>query len=210
MKRSLIALAASVAVLAYAVQVSLPPILAGHAAKLKEAQGLKAKVNVNVINGAQSNYEVTYAKPGQIKIDSPTRLVVSDGKTISILDKAKNSYTQVPFDKPTLLTEAGVPEVIGWLAFFEEDPNKLFKTAKANGTRKVRSVEVSVVDVTLADGKTTASLFVNPKTGIVAGYQLTTADQKQYVVWAETVELGAASDASLFAFSAPAGSTKVE
>ena len=51
MKRSLLLLAAAVAVVAFAVQASLPSLFLNHAAKLKDAQSLKAKVLVDEVGG---------------------------------------------------------------------------------------------------------------------------------------------------------------
>ncbi len=210
MKRPALALATGCAVLAFAVQVSLPPALAGHMAKLKDAQTLKAKVTISQVGGAPSTIEVTYGKPGNIKIDSPARLVVSDGKTLSILDKSKNTFTQAPYEKAAVLAEATDPGLWGWAGFLETDPAKLIKSAKAGSTRKLRGIEVSEVETTLADGKTTATLYIDPKTGIARGYQYN-QDGRQYIVWAESIEATAtAADAALFAFSPPAGATKVE
>lgn len=210
MKKSLLVVAAGCAVLAFAVQVSLPPALAGHMAKLKEAQGLKAKVTVSQVSGATETYEVVYGKQGNMRINGPARLVVSDGKTISVLDKAKNTYTQVPYEKAAALAEAIDPAVWGWAAFFEADAAKLLKTAKAGGTRKVRSVEVTEVEIGLLDEKSSATMYIDPKTGIARGYQYV-QDGRQFIVWADSVETTTtAPDAGVFAFAAPAGATKVE
>ena len=208
MRKPLIALATAAALVVYAAQVQLPPNLSGHAAKLKEAQGLKAKVLVNEVGGAQTTIEVAYAKPNLIKIDSPTRLVVGDGKTLTVLDKAKNSYTETPYDQETAVKQADQVGAWAWASFFQPDPAKLFKTAKAGAARKLRGVDVSEAEVGLIDGKSTATIYIETKTGLARGYQLT-QEGKQFIVWAETVEVTAVP-AEAFAFTAPAGATKVE
>jgi outer membrane lipoprotein-sorting protein len=210
MKQPLIALAAGAAVLAFAVQVQLPPALAGHVAKLKDAQSLKARVLVNEVGGAQTTTELSYSKPNLLRIDGPAQLVVADGKTVTVLDKAKNSYTQTEYTAEDLHKFVGQTSVWAWEPFFQPDPNKLYKAAKAGPARKLRGVDVNEVEVTLADGKTAATLYVEAKTGLARGFQVT-VDAKQFIVWTESVLAGtAALPAADYAFTAPAGATKLE
>ena len=210
MKRSLIVLAAAAAVVAFAMQIALPPALAGHAAKLKEAQGLKVKLAVSPVGGATTSVEFSYGKPRLIRIDSPDRLVVSDGRMLSVLDKAKNTYTQEPLTADNSAPYLEATGTWGWESFFQADSAKLFKAAKAGAQTKVRGVDVSPVDVTSLDGKTTATLYIEAKTGVARGYQFH-KDGKDYIVWAETVVASAeAPDTGAFSFTAPAGATKVD
>ncbi len=210
MKKPLLALAASAAVVAFAMQITLPPALSGHAAKLKDAQTFKAKLLVNEVGGAPVTVEVSYSRPNLIRIDTPTKLVVGDGTAFSVLDKAKNTYTQAAYDKPAALAEATAPAVWGWASFMETDTTKLFKTAKAGVARKLRGVDVLEVEVGLIDGKSSATMYIEPKTGIARGFQLS-VEGKQYIVWAETVEASAiAMPPTAFNFAAPAGATKLE
>jgi outer membrane lipoprotein-sorting protein len=210
MKKPLIALAASAAVVAYAMQLSLPPALSGHATKLKEAQTFKAKVSLNEVGGATVEVELTYSRPNLMRIETPTKLVVGDGTTLSVLDKTKNTFTQAAYDRATAIVEASSPAVWGWVNFLETDVTKLYKTAKAGAARKLRGVDVVEVEVGLIDGKSTATLYIEPKSGVARGYQLNT-EGKQYVVWTETTAVGTiAMPPTEFNFTAPAGATKLE
>lgn len=210
MKKPLIALAASSAVVAFAMQLSVPPALSGHATRLKEAQTFKAKITVDEVGGARVNVEVTFSRPNLMRIDTPTKQVVGDGTTFSVLDKTKNTYTQASYDRAMAVAEATAPAVWGWANFIETDVTKLYKTAKAGVARKLRGVDVVEVEVGLLDGKSTATMYIEPKTGIARGYQLS-IEGKQYIVWTESTGATAiAMPPTEFNFVAPAGATKLE
>jgi hypothetical protein len=111
MKRSILALAASAAVLAIAAQGSLPALFINHAAKLKGAQVLRARVLVDEVGGSRTVYDVTYGKSGLFRIESDARLVVSDGTTVTSLDKAKNTFSQSPADAAAMAKHTTETEV---------------------------------------------------------------------------------------------------
>ena len=210
MKRSLLALAASVAVVAFAVQGSLPSLFLNHAAKLKGAQGLKARVLVDEVGGARTVYDVTYAKPGMFRIETDARLVVSDGTTVTSLEKAKNTYSQAPADAVALTKHTTETGVWGWAPFFEPDSAKLVKSGRAGAKAKRRGVDVTEVEANLLDGTTTVTLYIETKSGIVRGY-LMKKEGKEYIVWAESVAATPEAPAApAFSFTAPEGSKKVE
>jgi outer membrane lipoprotein-sorting protein len=210
MKKSLIALAASAAVLAFAVQTQLPPVLQGHATKLKDAQTLKAKLQVDEVGGSRTIVEITYSRPNFFKVDGPTQLVLGDGANVTVLEKGKNSYSQTAYGTDATTKSTGTALVWAWASFYQLDTTKLFKAAKPSPATKLRGVEVTPVEVTAADGKSTATVYIETKTGVARGFQ-TKADGKDYIVWAETIEVGtAAMPPTAFSFVAPAGSTKVD
>lgn len=210
MKKPLIALAASAAVLVYAAQIQLPPVLQGHATKLKDAQAFKAKLTVDEVGGARTTVEIAYSRPNFFRVDGPAQLVLGDGANVTVLDKAKNSYTQTAYAPDSTAASTATPLIWAWASFFQLDTTKLFKAAKASPAMKLRGVEVTPVEVTAADGKTTATLYIETKTGVARGLQIK-ADGKDYIVWAESVEVGTtAMPPTAFSFVAPAGSTKVD
>ncbi|HXH61425.1 MAG TPA: DUF2092 domain-containing protein [Fimbriimonadaceae bacterium] len=206
----MILIAASAAVLAFAVQQGLAPAFTKHAGILKDAAGLKATLAVNVIGGGTAMYNFTFGKPGLLRIDGPDQLVVSDGKTLTVLDKKTNSYTQSEAGDTTAIDQTSSEPVWAWASFFQTDPAKLVKTAVQTGQRSLRGVKVDMVDVLMADGKTTATVYVDVKSGIVRGIS-TKLKGQDAIIWADNIQTeGTAPDASEFTFTAPAGATKVE
>lgn len=210
MKRYLFVASVLLAVVAFAYQRGLPPALAKHASNLKEAGSMKAKLSVREVGGKSIIVEITYTKPNSLRIDTPTELVVSDGETLTVLDKEKNTFTQQPIDKNDLLARTSDPAVWGWASFLQSNPVKLFKSAEAAGERKRRGVDISQTTIVLPERDSTATMFIETKTGVARGYMLKIGD-KQWVVWAESIEISKAGmDASSFAFVAPEGAELIE
>lgn len=208
MKRSILLALAFLAVTVFAFQ-RMPATMVTHANKLKEAKSFKARLTVNEVGGTRMVVDVAYGKPNLLRIETPQTLVISDGETITVLDKAKNTYMQEPLTRETLLEQAIQPIVWGWASFLEPDTAKLIKIAESGRTRRVRGVEVLVATVVLADGKSAATMFLDPKAGIARGFTIKSND-KEWIVWAESVEASqAGSDESLFVFEAPEGAELV-
>lgn len=199
--------AASLSLVVVALQQNLPRPMASNADALKSAAGLLATVKVVDLMGTTEEYKVEYAKPNFLRIDNPTTQIVSDGKTLTILDKAANTYTQVPCSQRTVVDQATLPGVWGWAWFFESDATKLIRSATTGSTRTMRGVAVSEATAILTDGRTTATLFVENSTGVVRGFSLKSSE-KSMVIWADEIKLldKAPSEAD-FAFVAPAGAT---
>ena len=208
MKRSILLALAFLAVTVFAFQ-RMPATMVTHANKLKEAKSFKARLTVNEVGGTRMVVDVAYGKPNLLRIETPQTLVISDGETITVLDKAKNTYMQEPLTRKTLLEQAIQPIVWGWASFLEPDTAKLIKIAESGRTRRVRGVEVLVATVVLADGKSAATMFLDPKAGIARGFTIK-SNGKEWIVWAESVEASqAGSDESLFVFEAPEGAELV-
>lgn len=208
MKRSILLALALLAVTIFAYQ-RMPAVMATHAKNLKEATSFKAKISVQEIGGAPMTVEVAYAKPNLLRIETAQTLIISDGETMTVLNKSENTYLQNPVTDEMVLEQAMQPSVWGWASFLQPDTAKLIKAAEAGRTRKVRGVEVSVATATLADGESTATFFFDLKSGIARGFTLKRKD-KQWVVWAESVETSdAGMEEGMFVFEAPEGAELV-
>ena len=208
MKRSILFALAVLAVSVLAFQ-RMPATMVTHAKKLKEATSFKAKLDVREIGGAQVTVEVAYAKPNLLRIETAQTLIISDGETMTVLNKSENTYVQNPITDEMLLEQATQPSVWGWASFLQKDTAKLIQAAEAGKTRKVRGVEVNVATATLADGKSTATFYLDPKSGVARGFTLKKKD-KQWVVWAESIETsGAGMEEGMFVFEAPEGAELV-
>ena len=208
MKRSILLALALLAVTVFAFQ-RMPPVMATHVKSLKEASSFKAKVTVQEVGGASTVVDVAYVKPNLLRIETAQTLIVSDGETMTVLNKAKNEYTQQPVTKDLVLEQAMQPSVWGWASFLQPDTAKLIKIAEAGRQRKVRGVDVSVATATLVEDESSATFFIAPKTGVARGFTLK-LKEKQWVVWADSVETSQAGlEAGLFVFEAPEGAELV-
>ncbi len=185
--------------------VLAPPQSADAAAsKLHAAQSFTATLSIQLVGGATTEATLVYSKPNHAKIDTPDRLKITDGQTMTELDKKANSYSTSDFSDPALLTWLTQPEPFGWNPFFIQDTKKLYVAARSTGTRKLRGVEVATVPVTLAN-RDTADLYIETATNLVRGFTYN-KEGKTWIVWATKLE---ASDKPLdpksFTFVAPEG-----
>lgn len=173
-------------------------------AKLNAGQTLRATLSVQEVGGATTELTLLLAKPDRAKIESPAQLILTDGKTLTDLDKKANRYTTSEASEATLLAALNKPATFAYTAFFQSDPKKLFATSRNTGTRKLRNVDVSTIAVTLPN-RDTADLYVESATGLVRGYSYV-QQGKTWIVWATKIELtDQPADAQSFAFVAPAG-----
>jgi|GEM_PF-6379382 len=67
-----------------------------HTSEMKKAQSIAIVFTVNKIGGAPEEQVLTLSKPDRFRWESPSRLVVGNGKTLIALDKGKNVYTETP------------------------------------------------------------------------------------------------------------------
>ena len=157
-----------------------------------------------------SDYTLTVGKPNLFKLSMPDGFVLSDGSNVYTYKKSDNSYSEVPYSDGELAKFEKKSAVFGWAAFFPKSPVADITVAVPKPPMALKGMQVTPVDVSLKDGKTTGTIFVDPSTGLTAGFSLKTED-KQYLAIASSVTPSNDPPASdLFAFIAPDGSKKVD
>lgn len=180
-------------------------LLAGFAKQLNQAKSLKATYQAGSVSGAMSNFDVTLAKPNLARIETPSQLIIADGTKILTYDKASKSY----FSDPQ--TPAGLNELMSsegtnlWAPFFDAKALDRVVT-KSLGQKTRRGATYNVVEATFSGGKKKVSYYLDGG-GLARLAEITYGDTtEQSLILTKTVELGSGADASLFAFSPPAGS----
>lgn len=187
----------------------VPPALKGYCDNLAAAKTFRATVTVQEVPGATEELSAVFARDGKFSLDGPARLVVSDGKTLSVLDKKANSYMQRPVGETVRDDLVGEVGAWGLLPFFEKDLSKLFSSASKKGARKVAGVDCDEVTFTAAQGET-GTFYVGKASGLAVGYQLVRSE-KTYIVLLKDAKLdGEPVEDSVFAFVAPEGSKMVK
>jgi len=185
----------------------LPNSLKGYCDTLAAAKAVQVHVTVQEVPGATEELSVVLAREGKYFVDSPSHLTVSDGKTVTFLDKKANTYTQRPVGD-TVLADLN-SEVSTWvlMPFFEKESAKLFSSGTKKGSRKVAGTESDEVAVVTPEGDQ-GSIYIAKGSGIATGFQLT-REGKSYVVLLKEAKLDGEDVAdSQFAFVAPEGATK--
>lgn len=205
MKLSIIA-ALAAAVVAIAAQTG-SKALDQHSKALKDAKAFSVAYTIQVLPGAPADYRLVLAKGGMFKLESPAKLIVSDGKTVSELDKASNTYTEGPADKAWFEAMLVKPETWVWAAFGTEQFKGL-KNADARTRRVLRGIAATDVTLWMTDGRI-LHLYLDPKLGFARGGSIKT-ERGEWLILAKEAKVMAEADGSEFVFTPPAGATKAE
>ena len=197
-------LSSALAVLGSAMftQSDLPGAVKGHVAILQDAKSLKADFVIQKLSGGIEKGSLVYAKGGMFKIDTVTKLVESDGKMIWTLNKAANTYTEIPAS----LAPTKEFAVWAWAPFFSADALKGTKDYASKGSRIIKGSSVTEYAAKMANDKA-FSLFIDASTGIARG-----ASNSEVIVLAQgDLKIGKdAMDIKDFTFTPPAGAKKEE
>jgi outer membrane lipoprotein-sorting protein len=188
----------------------LDPMLSTHEARLQEAKSLTAKFTVQRLPAAPVEYTLAYSKDGSMKVDGPDKLILLDGKTATVLDKAKNTYTQEPMDEKTLLAKSGDDSVFSWAAFFGKDRLKDAKGSKPGAKRGIKGNLVTEFTFSRNEGKQIVTLYLDQKLGIARGASIKNGNDEMLVIASDLVLSDKPLDPSVFAFTPPEGATKAE
>lgn len=180
--------------------------LEGHASKLKEAGGLELTLTVSQIGGVTNDIRVIMSKPNMFRVEEPTRVVTTDGKTVWTYDKASKTYEEAPadsFSAQKWLTDRA------WVysAFFNAEFGADVASAVKGSSRKLRNVNVTDWTVTRKD-KQVFQVQMDDELGIARGFR-TTQNNYEWFVFAKELDLSSDPLPSKgFIFNAPAGVTK--
>lgn len=182
--------------------------LDGHLSRLASAQALTAKLTVQRLPGAAAEWTVQFSQPNYLRIESPTHLWVSDGKSLYILDKAKNRYSVEAVAAETCAKVASMEATAGWAAFFDPKVLSDAKSVTLGPKRNIKGNVTQEVSYTLAGKMFT--LYVDSKLGIARGFSLKSGDTESLILATEIATLDQGLDASAFAFAAPGGATQID
>ncbi len=209
MKKRGILVAGAAALALMAVAGMKGSALDSFAQTLGGAKGLDVAYTMTVVGGKTANYTVSLAKPDKARIETPTMLIVADGKTVVRHMKGDGVFYKKDQTKEELLAAMNEEGLAMWSPFFDEKAAP-FVNAKDAGTRARRGVNFKVVNTDLK-GAGKATFYVEP-----ADYLAKQAEIVSNAGGRETTTIYNATKAtltvpndSLFVFSAPAGAKEV-
>lgn len=181
------------------------PIFGRHADALQKAQTLVVKFKVTEVGGQSEEQSLSLSRPGRLKWESAKLVVISDGKTATVYDKASNTYTQAAATGDWL-RETLMPEPVwAWSAFFDAKAAKIVGGEKAGPTRIAAGAEV--MELALDRGeRPPITLLIDKKSGIARGETYKTGQGNDVIVQATKFEVGEeALPAELFSWTPPGG-----
>ncbi len=202
---------AGVAVLALA-QVRGTDVLAAYAKALNASKSVSATLTVQPVGGTPSTFKVNLAKPNMARIDTPSKLVVSDGTTITTYDKQDNSFYKQPYDEKLIKNLLNSDE-LGMLApFFDANAYAKVPAAKNTGVKNRKGVDYTVVQVTTdSAGRRVVNFYIDPKDSVAHMSDVTMSTSKtettSIIVMAKDFTLN--GEAPKFSFVAPEGAREM-
>jgi outer membrane lipoprotein-sorting protein len=200
MIKSIFLLTSSSIFLAGAYQSDVPSALKSHHAGLVAAKSLKLSVTSQKLSGGSEKLTLLYSKPSSFKIDSATRLTVSDGKMVWNYNKTTKTYTE----EPVSMVRTKDADTWVWSSFFDAEALKGIKEATTKGNRALRGVQVT--EVAVKRGNDTFTFYLDVANGVVRGF-----GNSDSIVFASELTVGKEiANEKEFAFVPPVGATKEE
>lgn len=183
-----------------------------HVAALQKAQSIKVSFTVQNIPAAAQEYKLELSRPGMLRFTSPNGYVLTNGSKVWEYIKADNQYMESNGGVKEALEAIDNSAISAWVAFFMTDQFKSAKSITVGAKLNMKGTPVTPVSATYDNGLTT-TLFIDPKLGFARGSSVKRVSgptSVETLVIGTDVQVGEAMSAEAFAFSAPAGATKVE
>jgi len=212
--RRIIGLGMLAGVVAFAVaQVGGAGLLSNFAKSINAATSLSATYTVTAIGqGGAEGYSVDFKKPNLARIDTPTQLIVADGKMVYTLDKKENSYFKQPETDEVLLGNLASDETSVWSGFFNASAYKPIST-KSLGAKNRKGQTLNAIEATYdTKGRRVITYFLDPSDNVARQAQLDMNDpsgKATSVLSTKELILGKDISADKFVFTPPAGSKEV-
>jgi len=184
-------------------------LYSSYLASLQKATSLDVDFTVQTVGGAPNAYRLVAKKPNQLRLESPTEIIVADGKTVTTFNRAENRYykrAQTGADAIALIKQE--PFSI-YAPFFGQEAIKPASTRDL-GTRERGGKSYQALQA--AYGKKSVTLFLDPADKVARQAQMeeeTIQGRNLEVMNARSLSLGASIGADRFAFSAPSGAEEV-
>ncbi len=183
-----------------------------HIAALQKAQSIKVSFTVQNIPAAAQEYKLELSRPGMLKFSGPNGFVLTNGSKVWEYMKADNQYMESDGGVKEALAAIDNSAVSAWVAFFMPDQFKGAKSMTIGSKLNMKGTPVTPVSVVFDNGLTT-TLFIDSKLGFARGSSVKRVSgptSVETLVIGTDFQVGEALAVESFAFSAPAGASKVQ
>jgi outer membrane lipoprotein-sorting protein len=189
------------------------PNMRAHADAISAAAGLQVRYTVTPVGGAAQEYRIAFSRPGMARIETPKRIVVSDGETVTVYDRSSNSFTKQPYAQEVVFAEFGAPELGVWSAFFDARVVDMLASTKDLGQRKLRGKQFEAVAVGVdKEGTTTATLYLDSADMMprIVDFTIAKGASKSSMIL-DVLEISLDPvEAAAYAYTPPAGAKEVD
>lgn len=178
---------------------------------VNDAPSVSAEFMTQLVGGSPTNYRIDLAKPDKVRIDSPSTLIVADGKTVTTFDKSSNTYFKAPQTAKSISEILASDDLSLWQAFFNAKAFEKVASAKDKGEKVIGGTKFKVVEVVKdAQGRVTQTLFFDSNNLLkrAQGEIKDPNGNATSIMIARSVEVKAYRESD-FAFAPPSGSREV-
>lgn len=187
------------------------PVLNSHIEKLKGAGSLTVAFSVNRIGNDLEDHKLVISKPGLLRWESPSTVVIANGTSILSLNKKTNQYTEDAVTPEAMKKLLSSDVLWAWSAVTDGAFLKPITDAKAGASRKLKGIAVKELNV--ARGEKVTTFFIDDKLGFARGvsYDEIQGGQKvQTIVLASEIKVDPELQASDKMFAMPAAAQKID
>ena len=179
-------------------------------AALSGAESLRAEYLYSEVTGVPMRYTITYAKPNKLRIENDYRLVLADGKNVTVYDKTKNTFSKEEQNDATFYKAVTSEEVTLWTSFFYPDAfaqvaDPVWAGPVERGAGKLESVKFKF------NGDSSAVLYMgSDKIVRQAEIQISNGVSKRDVIFnVSDITLGGSIDEKAFQWQPRGGAQEV-
>ncbi len=175
---------------------------------LQGAKALKATVLAGAVGGATSNVEITFAKPNLARIETADQLIVADGATVTVYDKASKTYYKDP-QTDAALSEILKPDALALCAPFFDAKALEKASTKSLGTKTRKGVQYAAIEATFGAGLKKVVYYIDGE-GLARQAEIAYSDvPEQTILIAKSLELTSDDNGAAFTFRAPEGAKEL-
>ena len=146
MHKPLLFLAGSTLAAVAIAQVGSSTLLTNFGKAMNDAKTVKADYTFQTIHaGGADAYSVTLKKPNLVRIETPSQILVADGKEITTFDKGDKTYFKRPETDADIKQIFAQEELHIWAGFFDANAYKAVRS-KDLGNRTVNGGTMSTVE----------------------------------------------------------------
>jgi len=201
------ALVAALAAVAVA-QTTSGNLLADFGKTLFDAKTVSSTFTSQTIGSSSDEYSIALKKPNLARVETPSELIVADGKTVTTLNKADNTYSKRPEAEGDVVGLLSSDEVRLFAGFFKADAYNGART-RPLGKRQMNGSAMQVVEATVPHRVDTYFLgddkVARKRQTDLSGPTGTTTS----ILSTKSVDLNADLPDSTFQFVPPAGSREL-
>jgi len=163
MRKPILFFAGTAVAAAALAQVGTSSLLSSFSKAINDAKSVKSDYTFQTIHaGGAEEYSVTLKKPNLARLETPTQIVVADGKEITTYDKAAKTYFKRSETDTDLKGIFAPEEVHLWAGFFDANAYKPYR-AKDMGNRTVKGGTLSAVEATYdSQDRKVVTYLLNP------------------------------------------------